>query len=468
GAFLAWLDAAEAHERGLDAVEPEADPGAVQVLTVHAAKGLEWDVVAVPGLVESQFPSYDGTPAPDGSVNAAGWLTSLRELPYPLRGDAESLPRLDLSSCVTHADVRDACVQLRADGGTHRVAEERRLAYVAMTRARHTLLLSGSWFRGGKTPLPPSRFLREPWAAGQVQDAGEDAWAPEPEDGAANPALTEVVEAVWPDDPLGPRRGRLERAALAVHEAIRAEQDGRPVLPPVHQVGDPVARRWLRDAELLLAERAERAHHEQEVDLGGHVSASGVVNLLADPRGFARDRRRPVPTEPTVVSRRGTRFHEWVEHFYGAASLLDVEELPGGLTPGELTDLPDAELRRLQETFAASPWATRTPVAVEVDLETPVAGTHVRCRIDAVFDDEHGVEVVDWKTGRPPATAEEVGEREMQLALYRLAWSRTSGTPLAQIGAAFYYVGHDRTVRAGALSEDEIVERITQALAAGA
>ena len=59
GAFLAWLSAAETEERGLEAPLGEVSPDAIQVLTVHAAKGLEWDAVAVPGLVEGTFP--DGT-----------------------------------------------------------------------------------------------------------------------------------------------------------------------------------------------------------------------------------------------------------------------------------------------------------------------------------------------------------------------------------------------------------------------
>src|SRR5690606_41192772 len=96
GAFLAWLDAAEQRARGPERTDAEPEPGAVQVLTIHASKGLEWDVVAVAGLVESQFPSYDGAPKDSGEVSAAGWLTSRRALPYPLRGDVESLPALDV------------------------------------------------------------------------------------------------------------------------------------------------------------------------------------------------------------------------------------------------------------------------------------------------------------------------------------------------------------------------------------
>ena len=57
GAFLAWLAAADTRERGLDTPLTEIRKDAVQVLTVHAAKGLEWDVVAVTGLVEGTFPA---------------------------------------------------------------------------------------------------------------------------------------------------------------------------------------------------------------------------------------------------------------------------------------------------------------------------------------------------------------------------------------------------------------------------
>ncbi|KAE8764025.1 ATP-dependent helicase [Georgenia thermotolerans] len=487
GAFLAWLDAAEERERGLDAAEPageEPESSVVQVLTVHAAKGLEWDIVAVPGLVETQFPGYDGKPSADGTVSGSGWLTDVRELPYPLRGDAESLPELDLLGAVTHKDVEEARKQFRADAGAHQVAEERRLAYVAVTRARTTLLLTGSWFRDGKSALPPSRFLTEPYSVGQVADmplppagvehgdGGADggrapsAWAPRPADDVTNPALEEEVTALWPVDPLGPRRPRLEAAAAAVRAA--AERQRSHPLRLDEPAPDGEVARWLTDARLLLAERDAVGSREQEVPLAGHLSASAVVGLVADPRAFARNRRRPVPTEPTVVSRRGTRFHQWVEHFYGQSALLDIDDVTGsGEDLAEDPHLTDAELAALQRTFAASEWAQRVPVAVEVDLETPVAGTIVRCRIDAVFDGPDGVEVVDWKTGRPPRGPEELAQREMQLALYRLAWARASGTDLGRVGAAFYYVGADATVRAGALSEEEIVARITAAIEAG-
>ncbi len=440
GSFLSWLVAARAEERGLATPPAETDPDAVQIMTIHAAKGLEWDVVAVPGLVEGGFP---GTP------DARGWVRSLGAIPVALRGDREHLPDVALTPGVERAELAERILAYGAQVKEHDVAEERRLAYVALTRACSRLLLTGSWWRAGTTPRSPSRFLVELVESGVLPlELPEGPAGPRPE--PVDPA-----DSTWPSaHPLGAQRSALVlRAAAAVRAAA----------PTLGWSGDEEEGHALaRSADLLLAER-RRGHRALEtVALPAHLAASALVRLAADPAEYALAVRRPVPQAPSTVARRGTAFHAWVERYFGAASLVDLDELPGA---DDESVVQDPELAALRASFLASEWAGRTPVAVEVDIETPVAGLTLRSRIDAVFAEEDGgVVVVDWKTGKPPGDVGAQRARELQLAVYRVAWSRRSGVPLEQVDAAFVYVATGETVRPSVLPG---LAEIEQALRAG-
>jgi DNA helicase-2/ATP-dependent DNA helicase PcrA len=183
------------------------------------------------------------------------------------------------------------------------------------------------------------------------------------------------------------------------------------------------------------------------VELPAHLSASRVVALAADPEAFADRLRRPLPQAPQPAARRGSAFHAWLERRYGAAALVDLEELPGAADDADA----DADLEVLQRHFLASDWARLVPEAVEVAVETPVAGVVVRGRIDAVFRYETPQgprwDVVDWKTGPPARGEADARARAVQLALYRLAWSRLQGVPVEHVGAAFFHAATGQTVR---------------------
>ena len=261
-----------------------------------------------------------------------------------------------------------------------------------------------------------------------------------PPDGAANP-MPPPAAAPWPTDPLGARRPLVEQGAALVRAALA---DGPPTEDgTLFAEEDLLALGWAREAELLLAERARSEAGDGgavDVPLPGHLSVSDLVALARDPAALARRLRRPVPTRPAPLARRGTAFHAWLEGRFGAQRLLDLDELPGSADAGAA---PDGDLALLQERFLASAWADRTPAEVEVAFETTIGGVVVRGRIDAVFaDDDGGWTVVDWKTGDPPR---DEYAASVQLAAYRLAWAELSGVPVAAVRAAFHYVRLDRT-----------------------
>jgi DNA helicase-2/ATP-dependent DNA helicase PcrA len=140
----------------------------------------------------------------------------------------------------------------------------------------------------------------------------------------------------------------------------------------------------------------------------------------------------------------GTTFHSWIEGHYSRASMLEPDELPGA-TDDEATE---ATLRTLRDNFLASEWAGRTPVELEVAVETMLAGVSVRGRIDAVFRDPadpEGYVVVDWKSGPPPAAAA-AAHRALQLASYRLAWCRLRDVDPDRVRAAFFHAATGETV----------------------
>jgi DNA helicase-2/ATP-dependent DNA helicase PcrA len=222
--------------------------------------------------------------------------------------------------------------------------------------------------------------------------------------------------------------------------------------PPPHPLdpelvldgGDPVVEQWVRDADLLLRERARHAHPTVDVPLPSHLSVSALVTLRRDPAELARRLRRPMPAAPAPQARRGTAFHAWLEERFGAAKLVDLDELPGS---GDELAAPDGALAELQEAFLASEWADRQPAEVEVPFETPLGPLTLRGRIDAVFlREDGGYEVIDWKTGPPPSGAE-LAAAAVQLAAYRLGWARLTGVPVERVSAGFHHVAAKETLR---------------------
>jgi DNA helicase-2/ATP-dependent DNA helicase PcrA len=440
GAFLAYLSAAEAEEFGLEAGRV-GDSDSVKLATVHASKGLQWAAVFVPGLSGGTH----GHIFPARPKLATRWTENPRLLPFGLRGDAADLPSLAGLDPEALASFADACAN-------RELAEERRLAYVAATRAAFYLACSGYWWGSGVSRLGPSVFLEEVRAACESGAGTVAVWAEAPEDGAENPALAEPATASWPAAASGSRYEAIREAGDLVAEAINGAAGPVTGLDPADE---DLVGAWARDADLLLAERAQRRGDDGiAVGLPRRLAVSSLVAIAADPAALAQQVRRPMPRPPAPLARRGTEFHRWLERRFGPQRLIDPGDLFGAADEGEPAD--DADLAALTVSFEAGEWSGRWPYEVEVPFETLIGDRLVRGRIDAVFTDAHGggFDVVDWKTGRQPQSAAEKRAVAVQLAAYRLAWSALAGVPVEEVRAAFYYVRDDATVRPADLLDE--------------
>lgn len=411
--LMAWLDRAEQLDELAPRTEPPEDD-VVQLLTIHGSKGLEWDAVAVVRLVGDELPAM--------LREKRGWLR-FGVLPYAFRGDAAWLPEFAWAGADTQQDLKAGLDDFEAGERARHLEEERRLAYVAVTRARDRLLLSASAWSGTKRPRSLSPFLIEMaealGAALSEREPGEN-----PYEGAR--ALLS-----WPLDPLGGRRERVEQAARQVSSALGADRAAPD-----------------RDLVLLLAERAERGG-PGGVELPDRIPASRFADVQHDPSAFIR----PMPERPYRQTRVGTEFHAWVEQragIVGAGPLLD-----DGLWDEEPVAGADAEtLDELKATFLRSEWAALQPIEVEseIDFVLPDALGDGRpriviCKLDAVYRRGERIEIVDWKTGRPPRTTAQHKERMLQLELYRRAYHAARGVPLDRIDVALFYVADGLVLR---------------------
>ena len=478
--FLEWLDAAEEHEDAMSAPEVEPSPGAVQLLTVHAAKGLEWDVVAVPGMDEQVFPSYTSAVKDDLRVAETGWMGSTSTFPFPLRADAGDLPPFtvgDLDPAVTDKPLLTETMSAYKEAlGRQSLREERRLAYVAFTRARHELLLTGSHLsKTASKPRCPSRFLTElqrrdllrPYAEGWV-DFDESrpnpltaltqvgTWPPDAD--AAEPLDSQAPEARGEDAPVTDRLAAVRRARYAAAAQVTAAMGGtEPVqeVPAQAQLDDEAVRRWRLEAGLLLAERTRVLSSGPAVRLPEHLAATRLDDLRADRRQFALDLRRPLPPEPRAAGRLGTVFHDAVAQRLSARGTLFGLGQAG--VPDSLGPQDRDRIERWLETAENLPLLEDYVLAeTETDREITVGATTLRCRMDAVFrrSDGSGWLIVDWKTGRRQVPVD-------QLSVYVHAWAASQGVPTTSVRAAYVYVDYpggrvDELTAEGLLGLDQI------------
>ncbi|MCL3996340.1 ATP-dependent helicase [Streptomyces lavenduligriseus] len=380
---LNFLAEIEAEDIAADTLTRRAiRPDAVRVMTAHRSKGLEWRLVVVAGVQEGLWPD-------------------LRR-----RGSLLEADRIG----------RDGLAEPLPPGAL--LAEERRLFYVAATRARDRLVVTAV-----KTPADdgdqPSRFLTE--------------LGVEPKDVTGRPRRPLSVAALVAElraTTVDPRVSAALREAAArrlARLAALADEDGRPLVPSAHPY------RWWGMYEPTESKVPLR-HRDQPVVLSG-----SALDQLANTCALQWFLGREVKADAPATTAQG----------FGNVMHVLADEVASGRTPADL----DVLMERLDSVWNAlafdAPWksrqekenarvalerflnwhvldrAGRTPVASEQDFDVTLeAGDYqvrIRGQMDRVEKDAAGrAYVVDFKTGKQAPTAREV-ERHPQLAVYQLA-----------------------------------------------
>lgn len=368
----------------LEIERPALEAGdAVALMTIHASKGLEWPVVVVPNLTA-------GKPADTAAVRFDA------ELGVALKfkdDEGESLEPLRFLLLKTRQRLREE-------------AEERRIFYVALTRARDRLLLTApDPVRGALGFLEPG-FEAAGLSIEEIQPLPGDDRPPMP-----GLPPTPPVPARWLETPLGTGLTEIPVTALAVHAACPRA----------------FAYRYIEGHPGVEASEAE-------------------TGLLSDD---AVDLAPPLPVPAPLASRVGLAAHLALEHGWTDPAEL-VLHLPD-LTP-ELAAVAAgyAEAFRTDPAFAQ----VRGEILVrEVPIRLMLEGLELRGVVDAVGPDF----VLDYKTDRVADPA--------QHAMQLWAYAKALGKPRAYLAylntRELIALGEERLMAAEAQAV-EVAKAITQ------
>ncbi len=399
--FLDYLDAAEDADETME-LEISTAQDSVKLTTVHRAKGLEFEVVFVPGVAARLNDKGEKVDSVFPDTRTSNPLEAFAQIPYSAREDRDHLPMpwtIDASGKRVLRKKADFFQELK----TRALEDERRLFYVALTRAKQRLYVTAAWwYERQNDERGPSVFFDEVASVPVTVNLG-DAGKPE-----ASPLRAQLAaRAVWPPEPAErmPVHPEFSEGYAVVLDGLVA---GETTAEEILERYDPELR---TDAEAALAEHRRTISALQRPASRSNVAPSespstSVTRAVASISSPSDTRHRPLPERPSEARRIGMEIHSWIEELSrGLIGLADEEVLD---QPGAHVD--SSRLVDLRKTFEQMGFPERTlkrldagdPMA-EVPFVLKVGERLVKGRIDAVYETpDGGIEIVDFKTGAKP------------------------------------------------------------------
>lgn len=404
--FLEWIDEAEDLNTSIE-FEQRTFQDCVQLMTIHSAKGLEFPYVFIPSVCETVFPNK----------RKDSWLKKAEVIPYNLRVDRDFLPT-NFKSGSKELEIYKDEINDFLD------LEERRLMYVALTRAEKGVFVSSHWWgKLQKNPRGPSKFLLE--LKQQVEDGNGLIinWSENLEQ--ENPNLVNKQSVNWPF--VYNVNKREIRKELAMWVKNNQEIDENQLSLEEKEILKNID----EDIEALLRVLQDKSLIKRNVKIPDYLNVTKTIKMIRNSKSFAENLVRPMPQKPIDQSRRGTQFHHWVEKHFAMPTLFDTLDLEGA---ADQSFIDDSKLDEMKSAFLNSSWATLKPVALEWPFEISIEGRSLRGRIDAVFEKDGEILLIDWKTGV-------IGKSDhLQLSWYRHAWWKYHKIDPNKLKAGFVYV----------------------------
>lgn len=401
GAFLSYLDAAEDVEETLELAADVAGDS-VKLMTIHQAKGLEFEVVFVPAVAAqtNDEDKYVHSIFPD--TRASNPMSSYGQLPFSVREDAIHLPN-PWTTDANGARIAKKKNEFKEELTDRAIEDERRLFYVALTRAKQRLFISCAWWYERQSQVRgPSQFFDEVKPITGVEFLGED---PKATQNPLNDLM--ALRSQWPPDPphhISPSNLFPEGYARSLEDLLSNKTTPDQLIAHLNP-GEADHAGSLIESHRATVEALRAAKRERETQIGdrviGSMSATSAVGITSGSLNIAR-LLRPMPERPSAAARIGTEIHRWIEEqARGLSGLADEEvlELPAAhVDRSHLESLRGAWREMGYEGRTLGRLETGEPMA-EMPFVLKVGNRLIRGRIDAVYEDDGGLEIVDFKTG---------------------------------------------------------------------